>query len=135
MSADHCVSRNSSKGKNKNSMSLFLLQINLVTKTRLIFRLNEELQPSGCSVLEEDEGFSDWSHRLVNWNEQEVPEGCRTRVMMPSMLLWKPEPGEENQQEVEDEVEQMCPSESQEASPKTPGQVSKSEGIMLKSNS
>ncbi|XP_041793708.1 lymphocyte-specific protein 1-like [Chelmon rostratus] len=59
----------------------------------------EELKPSCCSALEEDEGFSDWSHRLENRNEQEVSDDCRTRVQRPST----PEPEEEKQQEDEEE--------------------------------
>ncbi|KAM4596376.1 uncharacterized protein V3H82_015910 isoform 1-T1 [Fundulus diaphanus] len=39
---------------------------------------DEALKPS-CSVLEEDEGFSDWSHRLENRNEQEVPDNFRAK--------------------------------------------------------
>ncbi|XP_040891038.1 lymphocyte-specific protein 1-like isoform X2 [Toxotes jaculatrix] len=65
--------------------------------------LDEELKPSCCLVLEEDEGFSDWSHRLENRNEQEVPDDCRARVRTPSVPQWKPGPEEEKQQEDEEQ--------------------------------
>ncbi|CAJ1050019.1 lymphocyte-specific protein 1-like isoform X3 [Xyrichtys novacula] len=65
--------------------------------------LDEELKPSCCSVLEEDEGFSDWSHRLENRStDQEVPEDCRTRVQRSSTSQWKPEPAVEKQQDQEE---------------------------------
>ncbi|XP_043997133.1 non-muscle caldesmon-like isoform X1 [Gambusia affinis] len=38
----------------------------------------EELKPSRF-VLEEDEGFSDWSHRLENRHETEEQENCRPK--------------------------------------------------------
>ncbi|KAI4830033.1 hypothetical protein KUCAC02_001687, partial [Chaenocephalus aceratus] len=38
--------------------------------------LDGELKPRCCLVLEEDEGFSDWSHRLENRPEQ---DDCRAR--------------------------------------------------------
>ncbi|XP_028257945.1 lymphocyte-specific protein 1-like [Parambassis ranga] len=44
--------------------------------------LDEELKPR-CLVLEEDEGFSDWSHRLETRNEQEVQANSRTRPSAP----------------------------------------------------
>ncbi|KAM4743889.1 uncharacterized protein FYW61_000099 isoform 3-T3 [Anableps anableps] len=44
---------------------------------------DEELKPSRF-VLEEDEGFSDWSHRLENRNEQEVQENFRVKEHKPS---------------------------------------------------
>lgn len=56
-------------------------------------------------VLEEDEGFSDWSHRLENRNEQEVRDDCRARVQRPLTPQWKPEPEEEKQQDGEGEEE------------------------------
>ncbi|XP_074522910.1 uncharacterized protein LOC141788022 isoform X2 [Halichoeres trimaculatus] len=65
--------------------------------------LDEELKPSCCLVLEEDEGFSDWSHRLENRNEQEVPDDCRARVQRSSTPQWKPKSGGENHQEVQEE--------------------------------
>lgn len=76
-------------------------------------------------VLEEDEGFSDWSHRLENRNEAEVPEDGRATVQRPSTPQWKPEPEEEKQQD--DEEEEGCEPErsdrSQEASPRPPEKV------------
>uniref|UniRef100_A0A3Q4GR90 Uncharacterized protein n=1 Tax=Neolamprologus brichardi TaxID=32507 RepID=A0A3Q4GR90_NEOBR len=49
-----------------------------------ILRSDEELKPS-CSVgLDEDEGFSDWSHRLETRNEQEMQNGCRAKEQRPS---------------------------------------------------
>lgn len=69
-----------------------------------MLRLDEDLQPSYCLVLEEDEGFSDWSHRLENRNEQEVPEDCRTTAQRPSQ--WKLETEEKKQ--CEDEEEEGC---------------------------
>ncbi|KAM8762370.1 uncharacterized protein AB9X84_007168 [Acanthopagrus schlegelii] len=82
--------------------------------------LDEDLKPSCCLVLEEDEGFSDWSHRLENRNDQEVPDDCRVRVQRPLMSQWKPEPGEDKQQE--DEEEQS--GRSQEASARPPEKMS-----------
>ncbi|XP_019112688.1 lymphocyte-specific protein 1-like isoform X1 [Larimichthys crocea] len=67
--------------------------------------LDEELKPTCCLVLEEDEGFSDWSNRLENRNDQEVPDDCRARVQRPSTAQWKPEPKEEKQQKDDDEEE------------------------------
>lgn len=43
-----------------------------------VFRSDEELKASGF-VLEEDEGFSDWSHRLENRNEPEVQDNFRAK--------------------------------------------------------
>ncbi|XP_070685886.1 non-muscle caldesmon-like [Pempheris klunzingeri] len=68
--------------------------------------LDGELKPSCCLVLEEDEGFSDWSHRLENRHEQEVQDDCRVREQRPSPAQCKPEPEEEKQQE--DEEEEAC---------------------------
>lgn len=45
----------------------------------MLLRFPEELKPSTSSVLEEDEGFSDWSHRLENRPEQEVQDFRLTR--------------------------------------------------------
>ncbi|XP_035032502.2 non-muscle caldesmon [Hippoglossus stenolepis] len=64
--------------------------------------LDGELKPRCCLVLEEDEGFSDWSHRLENRNEQEVQHVCRVRERTPSTApRWKPGPEEEKQDEEE----------------------------------
>ncbi|KAM7014982.1 uncharacterized protein LKV04_013055 [Tautogolabrus adspersus] len=65
--------------------------------------LDEELKPSCRLVLEEDEGFSDWSHRLENRNDQEVPVACRARVQRSLPPQWKPESEVEKQQEKEEE--------------------------------
>ncbi|XP_016530187.1 non-muscle caldesmon-like isoform X1 [Poecilia formosa] len=43
----------------------------------------EELKPSRFA-LEEDEGFSDWSHRLENRHETEEQENCRAKEHKPS---------------------------------------------------
>ncbi|MED6293079.1 hypothetical protein CHARACLAT_007133 [Characodon lateralis] len=43
---------------------------------------DEELKPC-CFVLEEDEGFSDWSNRLENRNEQEVQDNFSTKEQKP----------------------------------------------------
>uniref|UniRef100_A0AAQ5Z663 Lymphocyte specific protein 1 a n=2 Tax=Amphiprion ocellaris TaxID=80972 RepID=A0AAQ5Z663_AMPOC len=63
---------------------------------------DEELKPSCCLVLEEDEGFSDWSNRLENRNEQEVQDDCRTRRPRASAPA---EPEKEKQQEEEEQQE------------------------------
>ncbi|XP_034536512.1 trichohyalin-like [Notolabrus celidotus] len=68
-----------------------------------LIRSDEELKPSCRLVLEEDEGFSDWSHRLENRNEQEVPNKCGARKQKSSTSQWKPEPAVEKQQEDKDE--------------------------------
>ncbi|KAG8001183.1 Lymphocyte-specific protein 1, partial [Nibea albiflora] len=68
--------------------------------------LDEELKPICCLVLEEDEGFSDWSNRLENRNDQEVPDDCRARVQRPSTAQWKPEAKEEKQQKNDDDDEE-----------------------------
>ncbi|XP_017282232.1 non-muscle caldesmon isoform X2 [Kryptolebias marmoratus] len=62
---------------------------------------DEELKPS-CSVMEEDEGFSDWSHRLENRNEREVQEVCRAKGRKPSAPSG---PEEKKQQKDEEEHE------------------------------
>nr|XP_046251745.1 lymphocyte-specific protein 1-like isoform X2 [Scatophagus argus] len=85
--------------------------------------LDADLKPSCCLVLEEDEGFSDWTHRLEHRNEQEVQDDCRATVQRPSTPQWKLEPEEEKQQEDEEQQEQEeCEPErsirSQEASPR-----------------
>lgn len=56
-----------------------------------IHRLDEELKPRSCLVLEEDEGFSDWSHRLETCNEKEVQADSRAGPSAP------PDPEEELQ--------------------------------------
>ncbi|XP_029284363.1 lymphocyte-specific protein 1-like [Cottoperca gobio] len=76
--------------------------------------LDEELKPRRCFVLEEDEGFSDWSQRLENRNEQEVQDDCRARVQRPSTPQGKPEPEEEKQQGGEEEKQQEGEDEKQQ---------------------
>ncbi|XP_015228884.1 PREDICTED: lymphocyte-specific protein 1-like isoform X2 [Cyprinodon variegatus] len=44
---------------------------------------DEELKPS-YFVLEEDEGFSDWSQRLENRNEQDALDNFRTKEVKPT---------------------------------------------------
>uniref|UniRef100_A0A8C2WJN8 Uncharacterized protein n=1 Tax=Cyclopterus lumpus TaxID=8103 RepID=A0A8C2WJN8_CYCLU len=92
--------------------------------------LDEELKPRCCLVLEEDEGFSDWSHRLENRSEQEVQQDCRAGLQRPSTHRRKPRPEEEKRQEgeekekekEEEEEEEGC--RSQEASTRPPEKVS-----------
>ncbi|XP_072237252.1 uncharacterized protein [Leuresthes tenuis] len=60
----------------------------------------EELKPSCCLVLDEDEGFSDWSHRLENRNEHEAQEDCRVKEQRPSASA---DPEKEKEQGVEEE--------------------------------
>ncbi|XP_042347097.1 LOW QUALITY PROTEIN: non-muscle caldesmon-like [Plectropomus leopardus] len=100
--------------------------------------LDEELKPRCCLVLEEDEGFSDWSHRLESRNEQEVQDDCRARVQRPPQ--WKPEAEEEKQQQEKEEEEGGEPqqsSQSQEASTRPPEKLSsnRKEGRMSYSSS
>lgn len=55
----------------------------------VVLRSDEELKPSCCLVLQdEDEGFSDWSHRLENRTEL---YDCRAKELTPSTLQWKPD--------------------------------------------
>lgn len=69
----------------------------------MVLRWEEELKPSCCLVLEEDEGFSDWSHRLDKSNEQEVQDICRAREQRPPTAQRKPDHEEEKRQEDEDQ--------------------------------
>ncbi|XP_068431494.1 lymphocyte-specific protein 1-like [Clinocottus analis] len=91
--------------------------------------LDEELKPRCCLVLEEDEGFSDWSHRLENRGEPEVQRNSGAGLQRPSTQRWKPRLEEEKRQEGEeeddeDEEEKGCEagrsSRSQEASTRPP---------------
>ncbi|XP_054472263.1 lymphocyte-specific protein 1-like [Anoplopoma fimbria] len=66
---------------------------------------DEELKPRCCLVLEEDEGFSDWSHRLENRSEPEVQDDSRAGLKRPSTQRWKPETKEEKRQEGEEQEE------------------------------
>uniref|UniRef100_UPI0037E78FA6 lymphocyte-specific protein 1-like isoform X2 n=1 Tax=Semicossyphus pulcher TaxID=241346 RepID=UPI0037E78FA6 len=87
--------------------------------------LDEELKPSCRFVLEEDEGFSDGSHRLENRTEQEVPEDCRARLQRSSTPQRKPQPEEEKQKEAVDTGSEPERSErSQAASVKPPEKAS-----------
>ncbi|XP_056269281.1 lymphocyte-specific protein 1-like isoform X2 [Pseudoliparis swirei] len=63
---------------------------------------DEELKPRSRLVLEEDEGFSDWSHRLENRGEQEVQKERRAGLQRPTRR--KPRPEEEQRQEGGEEV-------------------------------
>ncbi|XP_071345652.1 non-muscle caldesmon-like [Trachinotus anak] len=90
--------------------------------------LDEELKPSCCLVLEEDEGFSDWSHRLENRSEQEVQDDCRARVQTASAPQRKPGPEEEKQHRDKEEQDKSREPErssrSQEASIRPPEKMS-----------
>lgn len=95
-----------------------------MTVLHLFLRLDEELKPRCCLVLEEDEGFGDWSHRLENRNEQEGQDDCKAREQTPSAPQCKPGPEEAKQQEDEEGArEPDRSSRSQEASTRTPGKV------------
>lgn len=63
-----------------------------------LLRSDEELKPS-CSALEEDEGFSDWSHRLEHRNEHELQEACRAKEHVPAA----PSAAEEKKQQKDEE--------------------------------
>ncbi|XP_029904552.1 lymphocyte-specific protein 1-like [Myripristis murdjan] len=64
---------------------------------------DEQQKPSCRPVLEEDEGFSDWSHRLENREQLRVQEACRARERRPATPRWKSEPGEKEEEEEEEE--------------------------------
>ncbi|XP_054627582.1 caldesmon-like isoform X2 [Dunckerocampus dactyliophorus] len=55
---------------------------------------NEEVKPSCCLVVDEDEGFSDWSHRLDNRNDC---EHFRVKEQAPSWMQWKAGRFQENE--------------------------------------
>ncbi|XP_058485308.1 lymphocyte-specific protein 1-like [Solea solea] len=59
-----------------------------------------DLKPSYSLVLEEDEGFGDWSHRLENRNEQEV---MKQPPLAPQLI---PGSKEEKQQEDAEEAQE-----------------------------
>ncbi|XP_041845071.1 lymphocyte-specific protein 1-like isoform X2 [Melanotaenia boesemani] len=61
---------------------------------------DEELKPSCSLVLDEDEGFSDWSHRLENRNEHEVQDDCKAKEQRTSA---HPGPEKEKEQEYEED--------------------------------
>ncbi|XP_035538375.1 lymphocyte-specific protein 1-like isoform X2 [Morone saxatilis] len=115
-------SREKERGEGSSSWTEPPQHNNLAHNTEL----DEELKPSCCLVLEEDEGFSDWSHRLENRNEQEVPDDCRARVQRPSTPQWKPDP-EERKKQVDEEEEGFDPERSvrsQEATTRPPEKMS-----------
>ncbi|KAM9409297.1 uncharacterized protein KZ484_001567 isoform 2-T2 [Pholidichthys leucotaenia] len=82
---------------------------------------DEESKPSCCLAQDEDEGFSDWSHRLENRNEQEIPDDSGVRELRPSA---PPAPEEEKQleenreQEGRREQEQSAPLKEATAGPR-----------------
>ncbi|GLD55768.1 lymphocyte-specific protein 1-like isoform X2 [Lates japonicus] len=85
----------------------------------------EELKPSCCLVLEEDEGFSDWSHRL-----EVLQDDCRAREQTRSTPQWKPGHEEKKKQEDGEEEEEgpepARSSQAQEASTRPPEKISSS---------
>ncbi|XP_042263966.1 non-muscle caldesmon-like isoform X2 [Thunnus maccoyii] len=86
---------------------------------------DEELKPSCCLVLDEDEGFSDWSHRLENRNESEAQCDSMTREQRPSTLQWKPDKKEKQQEDEEKQGwEPERSSRSLEASTRPPEKLS-----------
>ncbi|XP_034049144.1 non-muscle caldesmon-like [Thalassophryne amazonica] len=85
--------------------------------------LAEELESSCCSVLEEDEGFSDWSLKLEHRTEQEAQEDCRNRQHMCSASQRTTAPTEESNEEQEGGQTEQC-SWSQPASTRPPEKVS-----------
>lgn len=64
-----------------------------------LLRPDDDVKPSTSLLLEEDEGFSDWSHRL------EVPDQNRSMEQTPSEPQWKPEAVEEKFQMEQEEQE------------------------------
>ncbi|KAM9861081.1 uncharacterized protein ACBR49_003209 [Aulostomus maculatus] len=96
-------------------------QHNNLTHGTEVLRSDEELKPSCCLVLDEDEGFSDWSHRLENRQEQ---YDCRAKEQRPSQ--WKPHDEEEKQQQ-EEEEEGWEPEQRSQASTSTPMPAEKKE--------
>ncbi|KAM3625337.1 uncharacterized protein V6R79_010528 [Siganus canaliculatus] len=89
-------------------------------------QLDEELKPSCSSALEEDEGFSDWSHRLENRTEQEVPVNCRAQRSAPQRTA-TPEDRKHQEKEEDEEEEGRKPDRrgpSLEASTRRPEKLS-----------
>ncbi|XP_047437152.1 lymphocyte-specific protein 1-like [Mugil cephalus] len=80
---------------------------------------DEELKPRCCLVLDEDEGFSDWSHRL----EKDESRAGRQRPSAPP-----PDPEEEKRREYKEEQEERGEPElsgrSEEVSARAPGKTS-----------
>ncbi|KAM6943549.1 lymphocyte-specific protein 1-like [Xenentodon cancila] len=89
-----------------------------VTDLCSVVRSDEDLKPGSRQVLEEDEGFSDWSHRLENRNEHEAQDEFRLKELRPS---GPPDPEEAKQQEDGEEdrgkPEQSCQSEDVSTEP------------------
>ena len=92
-----------------------------------VLRSDGELKPSCCLVLDEDEGFSDWSHRLENRNEHEAQEDCRVKEQRPSASA-DPEKDKEQGDEEEDGGERRS---SEEASTQPPEKVLSQLDILL----
>ncbi|XP_061132101.1 lymphocyte-specific protein 1-like [Syngnathus typhle] len=63
---------------------------------------DEEVKPSCCFVQEEDEGFSDWSHRLEKRN---VLRDFRVKAQEPSSFQWEAGINKEKQQNDEEQEE------------------------------
>ncbi|KAJ4946907.1 hypothetical protein JOQ06_008950 [Pogonophryne albipinna] len=104
----------SERTQNTDRLSSVMLQVKALRELQFVFdqsaKLDRELKPRCCLVLEEDEGFSDWSHRLENRPEQ---DDCRARVQKPSTQQRKPETGEEKQHETGEEKQHETGEEKQ----------------------
>ncbi|XP_068596799.1 lymphocyte-specific protein 1-like [Brachionichthys hirsutus] len=70
-------------------------------------QLEEELTARCVLVLEEDEGFSDWSHRLESRTKRDVPDDCSAGVQRHPAPRWNREHAEEKQED-EEEEEKGC---------------------------
>ncbi|KAM4592547.1 uncharacterized protein PAE49_020716 isoform 2-T2 [Odontesthes bonariensis] len=92
---------------------------------------DEGLKPSCCLVLDEDEGFSDWSHRLENRTEHEAQEDCRVKEQRPSASA-DPEKEKEQGAGEEDGGE---PRSSEEASTQPPEKTSSTKNALRTSYS
>ncbi|XP_019723052.1 lymphocyte-specific protein 1-like isoform X1 [Hippocampus comes] len=66
---------------------------------------DEELHPRGCFVQEEDEGFSDWSHRLHRLENRNDLEHVRAKAQEPSSMQWKAGRNNKKQQDDEEQAE------------------------------
>lgn len=98
------------------------MHLPLVTVLGSIFRSDEELKPDSCLVLEEDEGFSDWSHRLENRSEPDSQDDCRMKEQRPSALPGLEEEGKQPEGEDDRREPQQC-FQSEEASVQPPEKV------------
>uniref|UniRef100_A0A3Q2QK51 Non-muscle caldesmon-like n=1 Tax=Fundulus heteroclitus TaxID=8078 RepID=A0A3Q2QK51_FUNHE len=95
-----------------------------------LIRSDEALKPS-CSVLEEDEGFSDWSHRLENRNEPEVPDNFRAKKQKSAAASVA---GEHKHEDVQEEVKDEHGGRSinaETSSSQTPVRTSYSSSVFL----